>query len=156
MAEYARRRGVTAEAVRQAVKAGRIKLTRGKIDAARANREWKANTHPRHGGKRRGVVPGVAGGEAGADTYLAARTKREGAAARLAELEVLRQEGRLVDIADVREKVFRASRGARDLVLSIADRITPRVTGVAESHLVHAIIREECERVCAAITAAPL
>ena len=43
-AEYARARGVSREAVRKAVKAGRIALVNGKIDPGMADGQWDRNT----------------------------------------------------------------------------------------------------------------
>lgn len=51
-AEFARRMGVSQEAVRKAVKKGRITLVRGKVNPARAVDQWAKNTDPYHGGKR--------------------------------------------------------------------------------------------------------
>lgn len=67
MTEYARRRGITLEAVRQAIKSGRIVEGHGKdrkgkpyIIAEIADREWAANTDPSKGRPNGGPATGEA------------------------------------------------------------------------------------------------
>ena len=53
-AAYARHRGVTKQAINQAVREGRIPITQGKrINVAKADAAWAVNTSPTVGGDRR-------------------------------------------------------------------------------------------------------
>lgn len=156
-AEYAKRRGVTREAVRQAAKAGRITLVKGKVDPARADREWTERSHPGgHGGQNRGKrqprrpeagpIGGLEGGEAGA-TFASMRARREGAQAELAELELARKRGEVAPLAEIRAAVFTLNRRARDMLLALPDRLAPRLTALDPVEI-HAILTDELTRVC--------
>jgi hypothetical protein len=175
LAEFGRRHGVTREAVRAAVKRGRIQLSKGgKIDPRTADKAWRAGHDPAgHGGKR-GTGPSRRGGarsrggrkvgESGAETpdkapesgltFLAMRTRREAAAAAMAELQLRERQSELVAAKQVRERVFRAARAARDLVLGITDRLAPRLVGQDEA-TIRRLLGEETARVCTVISHAP-
>ena len=57
-AAYARHRGVTKQAINQAVREGRIPITQGKrINVAKADAAWAVNTSPTVGGDRRPTTP---------------------------------------------------------------------------------------------------
>ena len=142
--EYARRRGIDESAVRKAARQGRITLIDGKVDAVKADKEWSARTLPRVGQRARaarkvpkgGPAVGQSGGDEeleaaapGGNTYLAARTRREAAAAEAAELDLQLRKGTLVNADQARERVFKAARAARDLVLGLPERLAPRLIG---------------------------
>jgi len=153
IAEYAKRRGVTAAAVRKAVGCGRISLMEGKIDPKRADLEWARNTHPPgNGGQNRGTrgfrQPDrpVEHGRLGSD-FASARARREKALADLAELDLAQRRGELVRLADMRAIVFKLNRQARDILLAIPDRLAPRAVGLDQAAL-HSLISEEVRIVC--------
>jgi len=158
-AEYARRRGVTREAVRQAIKTGRISLLRGKIDPKSADRAWAANTHPPgKGGQNRGkrqpraakpgpkaaLEPGVSPENGGA-TFASTRTRREQALAEMAELDLARRRGELVPAQEVRAAAFKSGRRVRDMVLALPDRLSPRLVGL-DQFAINVILTEELHR----------
>ena len=158
---YAKRRGVTPQAVRKAANSGRISLVHGQVDAKRADREWTRNTWPAgHGGQNAGTRrPRQAksrsdGGQEGV-TFSSARARREHALADLAELELARKRGDLVSLAEIKAEVFAYNRRARDMLLAIPDRLAPRLVGLDEVEA-HKVIGEEIHHVCHAIADAAL
>ena len=162
---YARLRGVTHVAVLKAIQAGRITLVDGKIDRKRADAEWKTNTDPaQQRTKHRRKAPDKAqtnghdapeaapngAQQVPSDTasYAASRAQREIYLARLAELEYEVKKGKLVDADDVRARIFKIARTARDLLLGVPDRLAPRLAGVSDQREIHRLLSEEVARVC--------
>lgn len=151
---YARARGCSQTAVQKAIRAGRIALTEGKIDSEAADRAWARNTDP---AQQRGTLVAPAGRE-GADgavpgtlTYASARARREAALAEMAEIELQRQRGELVQTKAVCERIRALARGARDMLLALPDRLAPRLAGESDPFECHRILLEELERVCCEI-----
>lgn len=172
-AEYARRRGVSRQAVHKAVRAGRLSLFRGKIDPEVADQQWAAKADPARGGDGGAtslgnlgtVAPekrGNGGRPAGtpppsseaAGIYQHSRAEREQALARLAKLELLEREGELLSTQEVRKAVFSAARAARDLLRAMADRLAPEVAGREDVAQCHALITGEVERACEELSSA--
>lgn len=161
-AEYARRRGVSREAVRKAVIQGRISLLRGKIDPKRADREWSQSTLTRVGrpakagrtGAHTSRRPADAASKGGQNGYADARAARERVLAELAELDLKVRKGTLVNADQAREKVFKAARAARDLVLGLPERLAPRLVGQDEA-AIRRILTDETGRICDVIANAP-
>ena len=127
---YARHRGVAENAVRKAIKAGRITPdSNGKIDVAKADAAWEANTdhtkrHDPAGFKdidpeeaMNSVKQTLAeNGRAahGMNSFTQARTAHEIAKAHLARLRLQRMKGELIDRARATALVFRMAREERD------------------------------------------
>ncbi|MDA8092337.1 MAG: hypothetical protein M0T84_00225 [Betaproteobacteria bacterium] len=165
IAEYARRRGVSHEAVRKAVKAGRITLIDGKIDPDVADIQWERNTRKVIG--RGHVAPGPAqsvgdGAAQAADAargsegalgmpaydYEASRAKREHHEAGLAALKERERLGELVEISRVRMATAELMRIVVDGLERIPDRIAVQVhTGMAHADI-HALIEQEVRAIC--------
>jgi hypothetical protein len=153
IADYAKRRGVTAAAVRKAAGCGRISLIEGKVNPKRADLEWARNTHPPgYGGQNRGKRGSrqperpSQHGRFGSD-FASARARREKALADLAELELARKRGEVLNAADAAARIFALNRRARDILLAMPDRLAPRVVGLDQSAL-HSLISEEVRIVC--------
>jgi len=136
MAEYSRLRGCSRAAVTLASKRGQIHLVAGKmVDPIDADRTW-----PRAGG------PGSATAAAprasplngnGSDQpppvrpedldYWQERANHERIRARLAELELAQQEGKLLKSEDVERDLFNNYRVVRDALLNVPDRLAAAV-----------------------------
>lgn len=169
---YARHRGVSQPAVNKAIKAGRIKTINGKIDPEQADKDWASNTNagqkmrkgavaggapvdeggapPGNNGPRpRQEVPagGSSTGESGVN-YAQARAIHEGYRARMAKIEFDVKTGKLVDADKVRVNWFNLTRRARDMILSLPDRLSPVLAGEINQFEVHRILLEELRRVC--------
>lgn len=136
---YARHRGVSHEAVRKALAAGRITVgPEGRIDPEAADREWDANTRP---------APGLEASEDQAPRPFAqSRAVREHYRAELARIEYEARAGRLVDAEEVRAAAFTCARRARDLLLAMPDRVAPVVAGLADVPECRRVLEDEVRR----------
>ncbi len=137
-AEYARHRGVSREAVRRAIAAGRIKLERdGLIDPEKADLAWRENTVPRAPVQAAAVGPEPPPPDAAPDDpgYFGARAKREHFMAQLAELSFRERSGKLVDADKVDDIAFTASRTARDKILGVRARLAGMISAEAAEKL---------------------
>lgn len=169
-AEYARHRGVSREAVRKALRDGRIRADRrGRIEWSAADLAWTASSEP--ASPRRVVDRGAAGGppalEAQASvprhvafdpqqiSYATARAMREFYQAQLAELELGERSKALLPAEEVRDEQFRAARAARDLLLSIPDRVADVLAPIGDAGEIRRILRCEIEHACQQLAGAP-
>jgi hypothetical protein len=146
-AAYARYRGVSKEAVGKAIRQGRIPVgPDGRVDPAVADLAWDRNTSPaRSSGPQASGPPPV--------DLTEARTMHEYAKAQLAELELGERQGQLVAVADMRDAAFRATRAARDLILTVADRLAEVLVGVTDAGVIRRLLREELGRACDELSA---
>lgn len=144
---YAKRRGVTHEAVRKAIRTGRISVRPdGTINPRTADRQWARNTdetkprnsvsgdpkHRRTPGEPSAPAGGKGASAPGAASYTAARAMREVYNARLARIEFEKAEGRLVNADEVKATAFEVARRVRDSVLSVPDRISSILAGYTD------------------------
>lgn len=140
---YARHRLVSHSAVRKAIATGRLSRAvvrepgeDPKIDRDVADLEWKLSTDPAQqrepGGQGKLFQDGrgrdARGSEEGL-TYARSRAVRETINAQLAQLELDRERGRLVERDDVRAQAFETGRRVRDRLLGIGVRLGPVVAG---------------------------
>lgn len=134
-AEYARRRGVSREAVNRAVREGRISVdSDGRLDPDTADAEWTRNTTPR--GVPAGPAEVSVGSQGVVVTLTEAKTKLEYAKAQLAELDLGERAGELVRVDEVRDLVFTAVRGARDKLETIPDRLAEVLVGQTDPDVI--------------------
>lgn len=170
---YAKARGISHEAVRQAIKSGRLKksvvMVKGepKIgDEALADQEWAANTdqskprnritgdpkHRRAPGEQMQPMANDGGSEGGkGPSYAQSRAIREAYMARLAKIEFDERSGKLVPADAARVAIFNTARKARDMLLAVPDRVAPLVVGQTDAHEIHRILMDEVQRICAEI-----
>lgn len=166
--EYARRRGVSPNAVNKAVKAGRISLVNGKIDPYQADRDWIRTTdqsRPRNRitgrpkASRESTAPSTPmdldgqgekddGSNGSRPNYAIARAKREEAQAQLAELELEHRRGELLRVKEVRAAAYTTARQARDQLIALPDRVSAILAGVADPTEIHRILEDEIDRIC--------
>jgi hypothetical protein len=144
-AEYARRRGVSQEAVRKAAAKKRITLLpdangRLMVDPEVADIQWAKNTDPDQSARAnapKGKLDMPGSGDPGpsdkANTpYWDARCRREVAEATRAELEMAKLAGYLVERKRVEEAAFRTSRMMRDAMLSLPARLAPELAALTD------------------------
>lgn len=170
---YAKRRGVSAEAVSKAVGAGRLHDAvihvdgQPKIaDVELADREWEANTRPRVDQPPAAAAPprkaerrteGVAIG-ADVPDYFVSRALREAAAARreaaqadLAEIDVAERRGELVPVAEARADVIDKFTVVKTRILGVPSRLAQRLPHLANDvvPIADELLREALEELAA-------
>lgn len=154
VAEYARHRGVTPEAVRKAIKGGRIAKAaerKGRswaIDVAEADRRWETRPRPTKAPKTQAatavaeraqarveVLAQVEGSELrrqlegrleqAQGDYAEVRAIREEIEARLKAVELEKVEGRLVEVGPAWQRFATEARQLRDRLMALPERIGP-------------------------------
>lgn len=136
--EYAERRGCTVQAVGKAIRQGRIEVTAdGLIDPEVADILWRRRTDPAQSARASARSAGPA-----QDGLDASRARREAAMAELAELELARQRGDLVRVADVERQLAARIIGLREALLAIPDRIGPAATGLTAAEVSRELRKE--------------
>jgi len=161
MREYARRRGVTTEAVSKAVKTGRISLVGKKVDVQAADRDWAANTQPGQmaakktrkapakASKRRHVAPkeDAPAGDSTVNNYANARARREDYLARMAEVDFEERAGKLVDANEMKAAWLKLITEAKTRLLSVPIKCKSRIPGLSalDVSIIENVIRDELE-----------
>ncbi len=154
---YAKQRGVSRAAVRQAVAAGRITLIDGKIDPAVANIQWEKNTRPRLKtlSTNRDPAPMLPSDIApAADGVISqglydlslARAKRETHEANIAEMRERQKAGELVELAQVHLAYTTLAAQLRATMERIPDKLAPRLAAETDEHTVHALLLTELDQ----------
>jgi transcriptional regulator with XRE-family HTH domain len=162
-AEFARRHGVSRQAIWDWVNRGVVQLVNGNVDEDQALAAIESVRDPARAGK---ILEGLASAKPGpvpADydrpapqqgEYAAAKTRREQAEASLAELKLRQQAGELIDAG----KAFKAITDAATLIQSsierVADKLAERVAAEADPDACHRIIKTECDAILADTSAA--
>jgi len=162
LTEYARQRGVSHEAVRKAVKVGRLAKSvvfgptgKARIIPSIAEAEWSANTD-----SAQQRVPAVAPPRPVAEpepeqatrdeprtaTFQQARTLREAYMARLARLEYEEKSSLLVKADAVKNEAFKTARIVRDNILNIPDRVSAELANETNQFKVHQRLMLELRR----------
>ena len=145
---YARHRGVADNAVRKAIKAGRIQLNKDKtIDVTQADLDWEKNTNPAKAGsaKRRPITASAAdssdrspsdssrsdlrgqSGATGSTTYTQAKTTNEVLKAQLNRQRLQEKKGQLINKDMVKAQVFRLGHQFRDAVQNWPSRVSAQM-----------------------------
>lgn len=156
---YARRRGVSHTAVRKAIETGRLSRAvvreDGKpprIDGDVADLEWRAQTdqaQQREPNGQPSLFPdGRTRGQRGSEeglSFARVRAVREGINAQLAQIELDRERGRLVEREDVRAEAFETARRVRDRLLGVPVRLGPVVASKTDPTECELLIRTEID-----------
>lgn len=85
-----------------------------------------------------------------------ARAMKERYLALMAKLEYEMESGKLIEAEDARRAAFAAARKARDMLLTMADRLAPVVAGLSDQFQCHQAITAEVRRVCDELSSNPL
>lgn len=169
---FGRRIGVSQEAVRCAIKAGRISTIRGKIDPVAAERQWLKNTDqskprnritgdPKHRrDPKRPAQPmdlgrsAARGGNGSSADYSKARAAREVYLAQLAKLDLERRLGNLMPTEEARRALSDSAGKTRDQLLALPERVATIIAAIDDAAEVQRILEEEIERICKEISGA--
>jgi hypothetical protein len=152
---YARHRGIADNAVRKAIKAGRIAPEAdGSIDVAKADLAWEANTdhtkrHAPAGLKDVNAEDAIESVKqtlaengrptGGMNSFTQARTAHEIAKAHLARQRLQEKKGQLVNKDMVKAQVFRLGRQFRDSWINWPSRISAQMASEmqVDEHVLH-------------------
>lgn len=164
-------REVSPEAVRKAIKSGRLAASvtydaKGwpRIDPEVADGEWGSFTHPTHGGNRLAkeapaketpvtddepAAPKLGG--SAAQTFAQSRAVKEAYLARLAKLEFEEKSGKLINADGMKNEAFKMARIVRDSILNIPDRISAELAAETEPFKVHKLLSDELRKALEAL-----
>lgn len=87
------------------------------------------------------------GGQAADPKYWENKTRREGALAELAELELAKKRGDLVERARVEAAAFAIGRMLRDAVLGMPTRLAPELAGMADAFEIEIKLRDTLRKI---------
>lgn len=151
---YARHRGVADNAVRKAIRAGRIvPEIDGSIDVAKADAAWEENTD--HTKRHVPEVDLTAAQESvrqtlvengraaqGMSSFTQARTAHEIAKAHLARLRLQEKKGQLINKDQVKAQIFRLGRDFRDAWINWPARVSAQMASElqVDEHGLHMIL----------------
>ena len=158
--EYARHRGVSHQAVSQAIAQKRIKKDRnGKIDPDAADRAWALRTNPAQAEAnvapmaRRQVTPIAM--PSGTEQYSViekldiktkmAHLREKEAKAEMAEKDLAKLKGLLMSKPEVDEYIAFFSQMVRDHMMAVPDRLAPALAAVNEPSTVHKILKTDID-----------
>lgn len=162
-------RSCSVEAVRKAIRSGRLKNSvvqpdgsaKPKIDPVLANAEWELNTDKSQQKNVKNkpapaapLQPYIRNPEApmsdgpprlgdAPDLASSAKSTKEYYAAQIAKLEYEAKAGKLIDADQVRHEAFRLARSLRDRVLNIPDRLAAELAGIKDRKEIHKRISHE-------------
>lgn len=173
--EASRRLEVSDTAVHKAIKSGRVTVAqmsdvgRPLLSWPECQEQYKANTNPAlqrkppkvedkpapRRQKREEDPPPMHASDGGGAIeihsgmdYMEAKTAREIYAARQGRLVWEQASGKLVEIASVRLDLFKATRAARDLLMTMEDRLSPVLASETDIQAVRAILRDDVRKTC--------
>lgn len=159
-AQYARHRGCSKVAVGKAVKAGRISLVNGLIDATVADIQWKANTRARvstvsqpqlaldgEGSTRLHTVETPTEPEVKDDGYRENRTRREMAEANMAELKEAQMRKEILSRDEATRAAFEIGRQVRDALSSSRRSLSPYLAATSSVTDCEEILRKEHQQI---------
>jgi phage terminase Nu1 subunit (DNA packaging protein) len=145
LSAYAKRRGVSPNAVTKAIQSGRLRESvamKGArqviVDVELADREWAANTQSSVRTLR---------AIAGMSDIGVSRARFEAARAELAELDLAERKGELVKASDVADKFIEVVGSAKTKLLGLAVRVKQRLPHIAaeDVQVIDDLVREALE-----------
>ena len=128
-AQYARARGLSRQAISQAVKDGRISLVGGKVDPSLAD-----------------AIFALSMTGAGIPSFAESRAAREAFQAKLKRLEYERRRGALVPINEVDHFVSGMIITAREILSALPGELREMLAAETQSEKVEAMLRREINR----------
>ena len=146
LADYARHRKVSYQAVYQALLSERIhKEPDGTIDPEKADADWEQNTNPAQRRKRRRNVADP-DDIAVTSSYNKAKAYREACAAKLLKLELEEKEGKLLSADEVKKAWFNTLRLVRDRMLGLPDRLSHVFASETDPGRINEIMKTEFKK----------
>jgi hypothetical protein len=148
--EYARHRGVSHPAVIKAIAQGRILKRKGKIDSESADRMWELNRKQAQQ-SRLPAPPSLPSPQTDrAEQVVLAtgtmRLRREKAQAEIAEIQLAKLKGALIERDVARQTVSSMSMAFSDFVRALPDRLAGALAAVTDADTIHKILKSDGER----------
>ncbi len=130
-AEWARRLGISREAVRKQVLTGKLHLVNGKVDEEQAEKERLA--HKRIAGNLVSTK----------ELLLKAKLENEIERGKILKLEAAEKEQSLISAEKVKDTLFRKGRVIRDAFLNLPDRVASVIASMDDASEIHALLTKE-------------
>jgi hypothetical protein len=170
--EFARRNGVSAEAVSKAVKTGRLPAHDGKLDPAEAQAAWDRSRDPARAGRKlprstaevpqsaeqQRRVPSGDRQQSGpapfpsgfvGHSYTDVKTRREGVRLMRDQVELKRLLGELVDATQVRREIDTMIYNAKSKLLALGHKLAPRLAVESDAAKCKEIVDDEIRQILA-------
>ncbi len=165
--EFGRRNGVSGEAIRKAVKAGRLPSVDGQIDPSQAQPAWDAAKDPNRAGRKlprpdSAPPPAAARGTSapaafppgfGGNSFTEVKTRREQVRLARDQVELKRLLGELVPAADVGQKIDSMIYTTRSKLLSLGHKLAPRLAIETDAAKCQEIVDEAIREILADLAA---
>jgi phage terminase Nu1 subunit (DNA packaging protein) len=100
------------------------------------------------------ALPDIPGMDA-AGRLMVAKARREQAEAELAEIELSKAHGSLLDAGDVKRATFALARSVRDALLAVPDRLAAQLAAEADAAVCRRMLADELRQVLAQLTVLP-
>lgn len=158
VAEYATHRGCVERTVYRAIEQGRCPTLPGpgrRIPVARADREWPVRG--RHRSAMTVPVDAPISSESGAGevveeiTLHEAKTRKEVAAAQLAELKLAKERGDLLDLESIERIWYETLRRLRNRLQAIPNRVAATLAVETDVRAVRRVLSEQIEEALRAV-----
>jgi hypothetical protein len=160
--EFARRNGISAEAVSKAVKTGRLPAHDGKLDPAEAQAAWDRSKDPARAGRKlprsTAEVPQSKPEQSaptpfpsgfGGHSYTEVKTRREGVRLMRDQVELKRLLGELVDATQVRREIDSMIYNAKSKLLALGHKLAPRLAVESDAAKCKEIVDDEIRQILA-------
>jgi hypothetical protein len=162
--EFARRNGVSPEAVSKAVRTGRLPAHDGKLDPVEAQAAWDRAKDPARAGQKLprstaevpqskpepprpapAPFPSAFGGQ----SYTEAKTRRENIRAMRDQVELKRLLGEMVEVKQVRIEIDNMIRNAKSKLLGLGHKVAPRLAIESDAAKCQEIVDDEVRQILA-------
>jgi hypothetical protein len=164
--EFARRNGVSAEAVSKAVKTGRLPAHDGKLDPAEAQAVWDRSNDPARAGRKlprstakvpqskpEQSAPAPFPSGFGGHSYTEVKTRREQVRLARDQFELKRLIGDMVPVADVGQKIDAMIYITRSKLLSLGHKLAPRLAIETDAARCQEVVDEAVREILADLAA---
>lgn len=150
MADAARAEGIDRALVRRWVNAGRLPCDDQKrVRVADLRRLRKQGLDPSRGRHKGAAGESAAGGVSSG--FTAVRTKREEQLVRLAEIEVRKKSGQLIEVSRVHDQVKSAGVMIRESLLAIPERLAAVVAAESDEQKIRQLMDAEIRHALAGL-----
>lgn len=143
MAEWARRKGVSRQAVHKRIRNGGLStLPNGKLDPEVAEREWSVTRDPA-APPAHPAVPAPPGTSSSIGVLAQARSASALVTAKLKQIDLEERVGTLVRVDEIEGRWFELARALQTRMLTIPSRLADLLAPITDSHEVRRVLDAE-------------